>query len=82
VGRAAAPDGDAELDAPDERQVGQLGIQWNCVYYNPTTSTMSFGESANTSDMCIYMGQYYPADGTPSTNANYPDIVQRVRALS
>jgi hypothetical protein len=50
-------------------------IKWNCVYYNPTTSTMSFGESANASDMCIYMGQYYPADGTPSTNANYPDIV-------
>jgi hypothetical protein len=50
-------------------------IKWNCVYYNPTTSTMSFGESANTSDMCIYMGQYYPADGTPSSNANYPDII-------
>jgi hypothetical protein len=25
--------------------------------------------------MCIYMGQYYPADGTPSSNVNYPDII-------
>jgi hypothetical protein len=50
-------------------------ISWKCMYYNPTSQAMTFGESANATDMCIYMGQYYPADGTPSTNANYPDII-------
>jgi hypothetical protein len=50
-------------------------ISWTCSYYNPTSATMTFGDSAQTSDMCIYMGMYYPADGTPSTNANYPDII-------
>ena len=38
-------------------------------------STMLFGESADTTDMCIYIAQYYPADGTPDSNVNYPDIV-------
>jgi hypothetical protein len=50
-------------------------IQWTCMYTNPTSKEMLFGESAQTTDMCIYIGQYYPADGTPSTNVNYPDIV-------
>ena len=53
-------------------------IEWTCMYTNPTAQTMTFGESAQTSDMCIYMGQYYPADGTPSTNPNYPDVLMDV----
>ena len=39
---------------------------------------MTFGDSALTQNMCIYLGQYYPADGTPSTNPNYPDIINAV----
>ncbi len=50
-------------------------IEWTCQYYNPTKQLMTFGDSAATNDMCIYLGQYYPADGTPTTNANYPDII-------
>jgi hypothetical protein len=53
-------------------------ISWNCKYYNPTNAAMTFGDSALTQNMCIYLGQYYPADGTPSTNPNYPDIINAV----
>ncbi len=56
-------------------------ISWTCMYTNPTSSAMLFGESANTTDMCIYIGQYYPADGTPSSNVNYPDIVSGFNLL-
>jgi hypothetical protein len=50
-------------------------ITWTCMYYNPTSKAMPFGDSAQTDDMCIYLGQYYPAEGTRSTNPNYPDIL-------
>jgi hypothetical protein len=50
-------------------------IKWTCMYYNPTSQAMTFGDSAQTADMCIYLGQYYPADGTPSSNPNYPDVI-------
>jgi len=50
-------------------------ISWTCMYTNPTSSAMTFGDSALTEDMCIYLAQYYPADGTPGTTAGYPDIV-------
>ena len=54
-------------------------ISWTCAYYNPSSSPMTFGDSAQTNDMCIYLGQYYPAYGTPSSNANYPDILYDTR---
>jgi hypothetical protein len=47
-------------------------ITWQCKYTNPTSSAMSFGDSAQTNVMCIYIGQYYPAD---TTSPSYPDIV-------
>jgi hypothetical protein len=50
-------------------------ITWTCKYYNPTSQLMTFGDSAATNDMCIYLGQYYPAEGTPTTNTNYPDVI-------
>ncbi len=50
-------------------------ITWTCMYYNPTTQPMTFGDSAMTDDMCIYLGQYYPAEGTPTSNPNYPDVI-------
>jgi hypothetical protein len=50
-------------------------IKWTCMYYNPTSQLMTFGDSAATNDMCIYLGQYYPAEGTPSSNPNYPDVI-------
>jgi hypothetical protein len=47
-------------------------ITWQCLYTNPTMNAMTFGDSAQTNVMCIYIGQYYPADKSSTT---YPDIV-------
>jgi hypothetical protein len=47
-------------------------ITWQCQYTNPTSMDMPFGDYAQTNVMCIYIGQYYPAD---TTSPSYPDIV-------
>jgi hypothetical protein len=47
-------------------------ITWQCQYTNPTSTDMNFGDFAQTNVMCIYIGQYYPAD---TTSPSYPDIV-------
>jgi hypothetical protein len=44
-------------------------ITWDCKYNNTTGTTLTFGDSAQTNVMCIYIGQYYPA------NATNPDVV-------
>jgi hypothetical protein len=44
-------------------------ITWDCSYYNTTGSALTFGDSAMTNVMCIYLGQYYPASATA------PDII-------
>lgn len=38
-------------------------IQWACSYANDTGTTLRFGESASTNEMCILGGTYYPAPG-------------------
>jgi hypothetical protein len=38
-------------------------IQWACSYANDTGMTLGFGESANSNEMCIFTGTYYPAPG-------------------
>jgi hypothetical protein len=38
---------------------GQM-ITWSCTFNNMTSSTLVFGESAQTNEMCILSGQYYP----------------------
>jgi hypothetical protein len=43
-------------------------ITWDCKYYNDTGGTLTFGESQN-NVMCIYVGQYFPAD------PNSPDYI-------
>jgi hypothetical protein len=45
------------------------GISWSCKYYNDTGATLTFGDSALTNVMCIYLGQYYPASATA------PDVI-------
>jgi len=35
-------------------------ITWSCTVVNDTGGTLTFGESANTNEMCIFNGQYYP----------------------
>jgi hypothetical protein len=52
-------------------------ISWTCMYTNPTNAAMTFGDSAQTQNMCIYIGQYYPADNQ-ATNPDYPDIIHAV----
>jgi hypothetical protein len=44
-------------------------ITWSCNYYNDTGSTLTFGDSAISNVMCIYLGQYFPANDTN------PDII-------
>jgi hypothetical protein len=43
---------------------GNPSITWDCSYYNDTGATLTFGDSALTNVMCIYLGQYYPASAT------------------
>jgi hypothetical protein len=49
---------------------GSTPIKWTCMYYNDTSSTMAFGESAKNNVMCIYIAQYYPV-----VNPVSPDII-------
>jgi hypothetical protein len=45
-------------------------IQWACTYQNETAQTLTFGESASTNEMCIFVGTYYPAPGGSSIIVN------------
>jgi hypothetical protein len=45
-------------------------VTWNCNITNPSTDPnnyLTFGESAMMNDMCIFDGQYYPADDANPT---------------
>ena len=44
-------------------------IDWTCTYDNNTGKTLTFGDSAATNEMCIYVARYF------STNANDVQIV-------
>lgn len=43
-------------------------VTFTCSYVNDTTTTLTFGESALTDEMCILGGIYYPVDDTNSPN--------------
>ena len=36
-------------------------ISWTCEYNNDTGRTLTFGESADTNEMCIYLARFYSA---------------------
>jgi hypothetical protein len=38
-------------------------INWACTYQNGTGKALTFGEHAQTNEMCIFSGLYYPAPG-------------------
>jgi hypothetical protein len=38
------------------------GFQLQCSWYNGSTSTVTFGESAATNEMCFFWAYYYPAN--------------------
>jgi hypothetical protein len=50
-------------------------FSWTCDYYNPTLSTMYFGDSAATDDMCIYFGQFYPALSIANGGPDYVNVI-------
>lgn len=57
------------FDPPMELAPGS-SIQWACSYQNDTGSTLGFGESAATNEMCIFTAVYYPAPGGMSIIVN------------
>ena len=38
-------------------------LSWKCQFQNDTGSHLVFGESADTNEMCVLTGFYYPAPG-------------------
>jgi hypothetical protein len=36
-------------------------ISWTCTYDNQTGKTLTFGESAQANEMCIYLARFYSA---------------------
>lgn len=38
---------------------GNSTLTWACDYNNPTSNTLTFGESAQTNEMCIFFGVFY-----------------------
>ena len=38
------------------------GFKFQCDWYNGSTSTVTFGESAGTNEMCFFWAYYYPAN--------------------
>jgi hypothetical protein len=59
------------VHSPAMPMSGTAPITWSCSYYNDTSSTLTFGESAKNNVMCIYMGQYYPV-----VDPKNPDLIQ------
>jgi hypothetical protein len=54
--------------SPPLQLVAGTGITFTCSYVNDGTSTLTFGESAITDEMCILGGIYYPVDDVTSPN--------------
>jgi hypothetical protein len=50
----------AKFDPPLALPAGTQ-ITWTCNYDNPTNLVLTFGESAQTNEMCIFGGVYFPA---------------------
>ncbi|HVW24837.1 MAG TPA: hypothetical protein VHC69_05675, partial [Polyangiaceae bacterium] len=77
TGAAVLPDGTKQMlyttDTWDEPMAASFSpaialpsgtsIHWACTYANDTGMTLRFGESANSNEMCIFTGTYYPAPG-------------------
>jgi len=46
-------------------------ITWSCTYDNQTGRTLTFGESANTNEMCIFPGEFYNSTGGQITTQSF-----------
>lgn len=49
-------------------------LTWSCTYNNQTGTTLTFGESAATNEMCIFVGCFYPTN--PAANQGVSINVQ------
>ena len=47
------------FDPPLDVPAGAV-VTWACTYNNTSTSTLTFGESATSNEMCIFNGAFYP----------------------
>jgi hypothetical protein len=46
-------------------------LDFNCTFVNNSPNTLTFGESAETNEMCIFVTSFYPApDGTTTVGCN------------
>lgn len=59
------------FDPPMEIATGTT-ITWACTFQNDTGMTLTFGESANTNEMCIFNGIYFPSPDGSSITQNLP----------
>jgi len=61
----------ANFDPPMEIATG-TSITWSCAFQNDTGNTLTFGESANKNEMCIFNGVYFPSPDGSSITQNLP----------
>jgi hypothetical protein len=50
--------------APPMQLAAGTKVTFTCTWVNDTLSPLTFGESAQTNEMCIFNGQFYPIQGT------------------
>ena len=50
--------------APPLKLTAGTKVTFTCTWVNNTTMPLTFGESAETNEMCIFNGQFYPIQGT------------------
>lgn len=59
------------LFAPAKAVKGGDTLDFNCTFVNNSAQTLTFGESASTNEMCIFVGSFYPVpEGTITVDCN------------
>jgi hypothetical protein len=50
----------AQFNPPRQLHAGDP-LHFECAFNNSGSTTLTFGESAQTNEMCIFVGSFYPA---------------------
>ena len=50
-----------DWNAPTFFSFASNNVSWSCMYNNPTGNTIHEGQSAQTNEMCMMTGYYFPA---------------------
>jgi hypothetical protein len=59
------------LFAPAKPLKGGDTLKFNCTFVNNSPNTLTFGESAETNEMCIFVSSFYPVpEGTTTVGCN------------